>query len=596
MDYFSILDLHREPFSNSPDPEFFFQSRQHQGCLQRLELALRLRRGLNVIIGDVGTGKTTLCRQLIRKFSGDPDLETHLILDPDFSSPADFLQAVAEMFDPGQTPPETDDPWQLKEKIKNALFQKGVDQKKTVVLIIDEGQKLPGQCLELLREFLNYETNEHKLLQIAIFAQPEFERTLESRSNFADRINLKHVLGPMDFRDTRDMIRYRLSQSSEAGHRENLFTLPGLWAVYRATGGYPRKIIHLCHQCLLAVIIQNRRRAGWALVRSCGMRAGASTRSRGFRPVLAAGLLLALAAAVVLLAPIPGLQLAGQWTSDSIPTDGLEQKSIPSEGLKTDGQRSEDRQPNPSSSPAAQAADSQNSAMAASDPAPESHKNAAPTEASALSSSAKTAKAAEKPAVDFTSKEADSTAETDPAEKAATKTLGEMETTAADSEPKPPEFLGTVVLQSRETLWRLVEKVYGVFEEDYLQSIRNANPQIRNPKRVEVGVGIRVPAIPTKTEPPRSRTWWIRLEQKAGLNEAIDVLRSHPEEMPPIRVIPHWHPSEGLAFSVLLKERFTDRTAAGLEVERLKTASGVEAELVSDWKPDTVFYADPYRG
>ena len=570
MDYFSILDLNREPFSNSPDPEFFFQSRQHQGCLQRLELALRLRRGLNVIIGDVGTGKTTLCRQLIRKFSADPDLETHLILDPDFSSPADFLQAVAEMFDPGKASPETDDPWPLKEKIKNALFQKGVDQKKTVVLIIDEGQKIPGQCLELLREFLNYETNEHKLLQIALFAQPEFEKTLDSRPNFADRINLKHVLGPMDFRDTRDMIRYRLSLSSEAGHRENLFTLPGLWAVYRATGGYPRKIIHLCHQCLLAVIIQNRRRAGWALVRSCGRRAGAAPARRFFRPVLAAGFLLALAAAVVLLAPIPGLQLAGQWKSDSIPTDGVEQKSIPSGGSKTDGQRSEDRQPNPSSSPAtqaAQAADSQNSAVADSDPAPGRLKNAAPTEASAFSSSAKTAKAA----------------------KAAQRPT-------VDREPTPPEFLGTVVLQNRETLWRLVEKVYGVFEEDYLQSIRNANPQIRNPKRVEVGVGIRVPAIPAEIEPPRSRSWWIRLEQKTGLNEAIDVLRRHSEEMPPIRVIPHWHPSEGLAFSVLLEERFTDRTAAGLEVERLKTASGVEAELVSDWKPDTVFYADPYRG
>ncbi|MBW2200522.1 MAG: transposase, partial [Deltaproteobacteria bacterium] len=68
MDYFKILNLNREPFSNSPDPEYFFQSRQHLGCLQKVELALRLRRGLNVVIGDIGTGKTTLCRQLIRRF------------------------------------------------------------------------------------------------------------------------------------------------------------------------------------------------------------------------------------------------------------------------------------------------------------------------------------------------------------------------------------------------------------------------------------------------------------------------------------------------------------------------------------------------
>ncbi len=593
MDYFSILDLQREPFSNSPDPEFFFQSRQHQGCLQRLELALRLRRGLNVVIGDVGTGKTTLCRQLIRKFSGDPDLETHLVLDPDFSSPVDFLQAVAEMFDPGQPPPETVDPWQLKEKIKNALFQKGVDQKKTVVLIIDEGQKLPGQCLEMLREFLNYETNEHKLLQIAIFAQPEFERTLESRPNFADRINLKHILGPMDFRDTRNMIRYRLSQSSEAGHRENLFTLAGLWAVYRATGGYPRKIIHLCHQCLLSVIIQNRRRAGWALVRSCGRRAGAISRRWGFRPAFAGGLFLALAAAVVLLAPIPGLQPVGQWMSDSSPGPGLDQKRIPAEVPETDRNRLASRESHASSSPPAQAGESEDSVIAVSDPVSKTGKSAAP-----LSSSEavveKAAAEAEPPAVRPAGKETGSSAETDATETAA---LEAVEKTAApEGETKPPEFLGTVVLQRRETLWRLVEKVYGVFEEDYLESIRRANPQIRNPKRVEVGVGIRVPAIAAEVQPPRSRIWWIRLGQKTGLNEAIDVLRGHPEDMPPIRVLPHWHPSEGLAFSVLLRERFTDRAAAGLELDRLKTASGVEAELVSDWKPDTVFYADPYRG
>ena len=303
MDYFSILELNREPFSNSPDPEFFFQSGQHQSCLQRLELALRLKRGLNVVIGDVGTGKTTLCRQLIRKFSDDPDIETHLILDPDFSSPVDLLQRVTSMFE-GAEPTAEADPWQLKERIKQALFRKGVDEKKTVALIIDEGQKIPDSCLEPLREFLNYETNEHKLLQIAIFAQPEFEKTLTARPNFADRINLKHTLGPMGFRDTREMIRYRLRRSSDAGRRENLFTMAGLWAVYRATGGYPRKIVHLCHQCLLAVIIQNRSRAGWSLVRSCAKRATAAGRVFGLRPGLTALLVVLIVGGIAALPPI----------------------------------------------------------------------------------------------------------------------------------------------------------------------------------------------------------------------------------------------------------------------------------------------------
>jgi len=125
MDYFRIIHLIKEPFSNSPDPEYFFQSRQHVDCLQKLELALRLRRGLNVVVGDVGTGKTTLCRQLIRRFAGEDDCETHLILDPHFSSSSEFLATVAEMFAGAKPTPDAND-WQLKEIIKKHIFKKGV--------------------------------------------------------------------------------------------------------------------------------------------------------------------------------------------------------------------------------------------------------------------------------------------------------------------------------------------------------------------------------------------------------------------------------------------------------------------------------------
>ena len=158
MDYFKILNLDKEPFSNSPDPDFFYHSRQHHDCLQKLELALRLRRGLNIVIGDVGTGKTTLCRQLIRRFAATDDVETHLILDPSFTTPTEFLMTVYKIFQ-GVKPSDATNAWQLKEIIKQYLYQQGVDKQKTTVLIIDEGQKIPEFCLELLREFLNYETN-----------------------------------------------------------------------------------------------------------------------------------------------------------------------------------------------------------------------------------------------------------------------------------------------------------------------------------------------------------------------------------------------------------------------------------------------------
>ena len=273
MDYFKVLDFSREPFSNSPEPEFFYQSPQHVECLQRLELSVRLRRGLNTVIGDVGAGKTTICRQIIRRFADDTDVETYLMLDPSFGTPIEFLRAIVDILGIADTSPEGTE-WHLKEEIKNHLFDKGVGEGKTLVLIIDEGQKIPDFCLEVLREFLNYETNEHKLLQVIIFAQKEFYRTLEAHTGFADRINFSYDLRPMNFTDTRAMIRFRLetAQAQDAG-KEVRFTFPALWAIYRATSGYPRKIVGLCHRIILALIIQDRLKAGSALVRFCS-RAG----------------------------------------------------------------------------------------------------------------------------------------------------------------------------------------------------------------------------------------------------------------------------------------------------------------------------------
>jgi len=292
MDYFRILNLKKEPFSNSPEPEFFFQSNKHLGCLQKLELAVRLRRGLNVVIGDVGTGKTTLCRQLILKFAGSEydsgNTETHLLMDPAFTNPVEFLSAVSLTLGISFTG-DGESEWQLKENIKKYLWKKGVDEGKIVVLIIDEGQKLPDFCLEILREFLNYETNEHKLLQIVVLAQREFEQTLKRYKNFADRVNLYYFLKPLNFRETCGMVRFRIEKAGNAGETPSLFTYPGLFALYLSTKGYPRKIVTLCHQVILALIIQNRSKAGWFMVHSCAGRVSIKN-EKSFQLLLATSL------------------------------------------------------------------------------------------------------------------------------------------------------------------------------------------------------------------------------------------------------------------------------------------------------------------
>lgn len=352
MEYFRILNLEKEPFSNSPEPEFFYQSEKHLGCLQKLELSIRLRRGLNVVIGDVGTGKTTLCRQLILKCTNTEEdsrkMETHLLLDPSFTAPLEFLTSLAVSF--GIHKPRTSrTEWQIKENIKNYLFMRGVDEEKTVILIIDEGQKLPDFCVEILREFLNFETNEMKLLQIVIFAQKEFEDYLHNHANFADRINQYYLLEPLNFRETQSMIRYRLAKASSEGSAPAIFTFAGLYAAYHSTGGYPRRIINLCHQVILTLIIQNRTRAGWFLVRSCAMRVQPyQSRDAETRNLRRTAVYVLLAVIAVML--VVGLAVYYQIPSGLLSFDDKEKTvgalpvgaaSVSASTIKTEQQKSE---------------------------------------------------------------------------------------------------------------------------------------------------------------------------------------------------------------------------------------------------------------
>ncbi|MFO7761816.1 MAG: AAA family ATPase [Thermodesulfobacteriota bacterium] len=316
MNYFDILNFNREPFSNSPDPDIFFESDQHVGCLHKLELAIRMQRGLNTVIGKVGTGKTTLCRQLITRFKEDKNTLAHLILDPYFSSEEEFLRYVAALF---RIPVEEDyaSQWQMKEYIKQYLFRKGVDEGKTVLLIIDEGQKISRPCLEILREFLNYETNNAKLLQIVIFAQEEFEQVLGNNANLADRINMNYYLAPLGFQDTRAMIRYRLAMASADGQGEKLFSRLALYIVYRKSGGYPRRIINICHKIILAMIIQNKKKAGFPLTLSAAGRLPPFSKARPAALYSAAGLIIAAVLFFLFTTPFPKFGSDAYSTSPS---------------------------------------------------------------------------------------------------------------------------------------------------------------------------------------------------------------------------------------------------------------------------------------
>lgn len=209
MSYFKVLGLDKEPFSTSPDPAFFYESQEHRAALMRLMVEIRLRRGLSLILGDVGTGKTTLSRKLFHMLKERDDIIFHMILDPTFETEELFLESLVRTFKIDINLPSATI-LDYKEAIKKYLFQKGIEENKIVVLLIDEAHKLNTLSLEILRVLLNYETNEYKLLQLVLLSQLELLPQLHKMKNLWDRIDLKYVLNPLDEQEIKEMIEFRL--------------------------------------------------------------------------------------------------------------------------------------------------------------------------------------------------------------------------------------------------------------------------------------------------------------------------------------------------------------------------------------------------
>ena len=258
MSYYTVLGLEKEPFSTSPDPDFLYRSVNHDTALKRLEIAIRLRRGLSIILGDIGTGKTTLSRALLKIFEDDTNFIFHIILDPGYKSEFQFLLNLAKIFGIEPKHRTTVD---LKQCLQEYLFQKGIEEDKTIVLIIDEGQKLTPDNLEVLRMLLNYETNDYKLLQLVILAQLELIPRLTQMPNFIDRVAFKYTINGLDENETKQLIEYRLKQAGY-NHQNPLFQDDAVKLIYQYTQGCPRRITMLCHNALEEIIMQEHESIG----------------------------------------------------------------------------------------------------------------------------------------------------------------------------------------------------------------------------------------------------------------------------------------------------------------------------------------------
>jgi len=268
MAYHTILGFKKEPFSTSPDPDFFYLTKEHDMALTNILIEIRLKRGLTTIFGDVGTGKTSLSRKLIQELRKRGNMLFHIILNPSFENEPQFLTSLAQNFNvdfSANAFPGRSDILELRDAIETFLIKKCVEEKQTVILVIDEAQKLDLSTLETLRILLNFETNEYKLLQLVLLGQVELYPKIMQMPNFVDRISFKYTLNPLDVNETKELINYRIKK---AGYESSmsLFLDDAITEIYSYTRGYPRRITMLCHKLLKELIIQNKQSVDRLLV------------------------------------------------------------------------------------------------------------------------------------------------------------------------------------------------------------------------------------------------------------------------------------------------------------------------------------------
>ncbi len=320
--YISHFGLAEAPFSITPDPRYLYMSERHREGLAHLLYGIRQPGGFVQLTGEVGTGKTTLCRCLLEQLP--PGVDVALVLNPRLTT-VEFLATVCDdlkiAYPAGTTSVKV-----LVDALYRALLDAHAQGRRTV-LIIDEAQNLPADVLEQVRLLTNLETSAEKLLQIILIGQPELIRLLQRRGlrQLAQRITARYHLLPFSRPDTCAYIRHRLQV---AGGTDALFTPAAMRRVHRLSGGVPRLINVICDRALLGSYAHDRRRVDAAMVRRAGREVRGSIpwewRSRRLAWTLGLG---ALAAAVfggaILVAPgrLPLLLDAGAPPAVSVGTE-----------------------------------------------------------------------------------------------------------------------------------------------------------------------------------------------------------------------------------------------------------------------------------
>ncbi len=259
--YTSFYKFNTKPFQISSDPKFLWLGEKHKEALATLKYGILDNKGFLLLTGDVGTGKTTLIHSLIESL-GD-DIIYASVPDPSLSK-LDFLNYIAYEFGMEQ---EFSSKGKFLTQFRKFLVEAYEDKKK-VLLIIDEAQLLTQELLEEIRLLSNIEKSHTKLINIFFVGQNEFNEILNKVQNRAvrQRLTLNYNIDPLTPRETTDYIKFRLKI---AGVEKDIFELEALQQIFIYSGGFPRRINIICDHALLSGYVQENQTIGIGIIKEC---------------------------------------------------------------------------------------------------------------------------------------------------------------------------------------------------------------------------------------------------------------------------------------------------------------------------------------
>lgn len=251
--YKEYFGLKENPFSIAPDPHYFYMSEGHREALAHLLYGIKSEGGFILLTGEVGTGKTTICRCLLQQIPEDTEIA--FVLNPKLTV-GELLASICDEFGIGY-PAGTTSVKIFVDAIYNFLLETH-EKGRRAILILEEAQNLSVDVLEQIRLLTNLETNQRKLLQIIMIGQPELKDILENEQlrQLSQRITARYHLGPLRAREVAGYVEHRLSVAGLI--RGELFPPETIKALYQLSGGVPRLINLICDRALLGAYVQGK--------------------------------------------------------------------------------------------------------------------------------------------------------------------------------------------------------------------------------------------------------------------------------------------------------------------------------------------------